>query len=36
MSRIVNEALAIIESIPNLSEIKVVRVCIGWVIRVSS
>jgi len=31
MSRIVNEALAIIEnSIPNLAEIKVVRVCIGW------
>jgi len=31
MSRIVDEALAIIESsIPNLSKIKVARVCIGW------
>jgi uncharacterized protein (DUF4213/DUF364 family) len=31
MSRIVNEALVIIEnSIPNIDKIKVVRVCIGW------
>jgi uncharacterized protein (DUF4213/DUF364 family) len=31
MSRIVDEAVAIIEnSIPNLAEIKVVRVCVGW------
>jgi len=31
MSRIIDEALAIIEdSIPNLYEVKAVRVCAGW------